>query len=63
MSRDVGTYDETKRVIAEIESREAGADSAPPKAVLDTPYTGGRTGSKPSDFTKPSIGTVRKNME
>lgn len=63
MSRDSGSFEESKRVQEMIESREAGADTPGPSAQLKTPYTGGKTGSRPSSFTKPSTGTMRKGME
>jgi len=59
MSRDSGSYDETKRVISEIESRESGANSAPPPAKLKAAYTGGKTLSTEKNFMKPSVGKVR----
>lgn len=62
MSRDSGSYAETKRVIAEIESREAGSEEMGPTGSLKTPYTGGKTDTMPS-FAKPSTGTIRKHME
>lgn len=60
MSRDVGTFEESKRVQEMIESREAGADSAGPSAILDTPYTGGKTQPTVNSFAKPGMGTMRK---
>jgi hypothetical protein len=63
MSRDSGSYDETKRVIDMIESREAGADEMGPTGSLHTPYTGGKTSPTLSSFSKPGMGKVRKGME
>ena len=63
MSRDSGSFEESKRVQEMIESREAGADKMGPTGSLHTPYTGGKTGSRPGSFAKPSTGTMRKGME
>lgn len=63
MSRDVGSYAETKATINAIESRESGAMDSGPAAKLDTPYTGGKVHPSGKDFAKPSTGTMRRHLE
>jgi hypothetical protein len=63
MSRDTESYEGTKRIIASIESREAGADEMGPTGSLHTPYTGGKTSPTLGSFAKPGMGKVRKGME
>lgn len=63
MSRDVGTFNETKSVIDMIESREAGHDQMGPTGSLKTPYAGGKTSPTLGSFAEPGMGKVRKGME
>ncbi len=63
MARDVGNFEETKRVINEIEHRETGHDSPAPMSNLKTPFAGGKTHPTGKTFAKPSVGTFRKGME
>jgi hypothetical protein len=63
MARDVGGFEEAKRIQSSMEKRESGADSSGPAPTLKEPYPGGKTQPTFSSFKKPSMGTVRKHME
>lgn len=66
MSRDVGTFAESKAVQSMLESREAGADSkgpSPSSMNWKETFKGGKTQPTLKSFSKPGIGTVRKRME
>lgn len=66
MSRDVGTFAESKSVQAMLESREAGySESGPAPSSMNWKETfkGGKTQPTGKSFSKPGIGTVRKRME
>jgi hypothetical protein len=63
MSRDSGSYSETKSVIESIESRESGWSEMGPTGSLKTPYTGGKTSPTLGSFSKPGMGKMRKGME
>jgi hypothetical protein len=66
MSRDVGTFEESKRVQAMLESREAGAsESGPGPSSMNWQQTfkGGKVQPTFKTFTKPPKGQVRTHME
>ena len=66
MSRDVGTFEEAKRVQSSLESREAGAETAgpgPSSMNWQGTFKGGKVQPTLKTFAKPSKGQVRKHME
>jgi hypothetical protein len=66
MSRDVGTFAESKAVQSMLESREAGASEsgpAPSSMKWQQTFKGGKTQPTLKAFSKPGIGTTRKRME
>jgi hypothetical protein len=67
MSRDVGTFAESKRVQEMLESREAGAETAgpgPSSMNWQETFKGGKVQPTFGTFAKPGIkAQVRKHME
>ena len=63
MSRDVGTFEESKRIQNSMEARNSGENGPAPAATLKEPYAGGKTQPTLGSFKKPGMGTVRKHME
>jgi hypothetical protein len=63
MSRDAGSFEETKAVINRLREREAGNEEIGPTGSLNTKYTGGKVHPTLKDFAKPSVGTMRKHLD
>lgn len=66
MSRDVGTFEESKRVQTSMEKREAGYEGngpSPSSMNWKETFKGGKVSPTTKTFSKPGIGKVRRHME
>jgi hypothetical protein len=66
MSRDVGTFSESKNIQTSMEYREKGYEGdgpGPSSMSWQKTFKGGKTQPTYSSFQKPSVGKVRKHME
>jgi hypothetical protein len=64
MSRDVGTFSESKNIQTSMEKREAGYEGdGPAPGKMKDAFVGGKVQPTFSTFKKPGMGKVRKHME